>query len=1553
MMFTRIVMIGALALCTAFVACSNGGKLGGFQKNEPDPDFQLFSVMDGYGNIKDLFGDLDMNDVITNDLPAAISANYDEFNTMSKVLKDLATHEDRPLIDLMTSLRSLLSILEDSERHHAKSEVDSFYETAGVNYHQGFYELLNDLSKTDGLTEDGIEILKKSIDYIADENGYDLDEPEGVRDLVQKLIDKIDGMDVQDIRDASGIIAKLTIQNDTPMFIDNSGNLILNSRDISAGDTNLDLGNAVRGTHSLLRALNDMLVSDGSVREMLYQSDDSIMKHDLPRLVDPAHAPVYKNLLVNMERYFTEGGANFNADYKNSDPYVNAEIKNTAREVLPFLIQLFIRDKATGEPAGIPDYSIIHDHGLGKSPVELLTRALDKLRNAGIDFDTYAIEPSLKRMMQYGADGNLRTASSYKVSYLEHLIFTLIASYQYGYKTRMSTSGEPVDDNYSRGHGEATHGIISVNDTMYSLRTGETFGLNSYGLALNVRKSSQAPQIGRSADPFTSFQRTNHMFFMGYDFPTLGLLPGTCAGDAGLPNGGETVEYVRHGLDGDGKPIMEPVATIQDATNDEDYKTYYPQVVSGRGVLNTACWLMGWIARACWEGEGPYYYADPAAESVYLDYDGNGSSEQFFIYKKLNGDVYALVHKPSADPATWVYLYPTNAYDAEERLSGGQFLNLSGTSIDEALYKSRGTRVKPGSVELTCMTTTEVTGEDLNNSDTHVSDTLAHAPVIPGSLMKIHLKEDTWWFPEETDIYITCDTEGAISGENINTSYSATINYDTGAVNFYISGISWDIGDVTLTSYRYGLDPTTASDDGAGHITGPAVSGTGTINYGTGAIQCTVTAGSGDRVVLCTWDRDTAYNGKRERANRYKATWRSDYYIVNRGHLAESTVPPMNERGWTYVEGTTGENKFKLNSSGSYLRSEYFTFNEKIREEEAMRACASQEEALFRNFQWVVLEKKFIFIIPMHIWATVLTCQVHSAAFILVDCNGALGITNAKKGPANGQWMSNLPASQGGWSSGIGEGDISTGRTPDYRESSQPGDARILVFCREHEIALGQGIFVDTIFNDILGGGYVLPDIVGRNIGPITRMGFLQNAMVASNATGTPWNNAWAIRSRLLPVFAALVGAVHEKSLYTPAAGHDYNFAGPHKNPIQGLYEGLVMPLAKPYFRRLSDSGGRWAPRINDSAEGALTYLTPSAEASVDYRPRSNLRTMVSLLVENDNTTAGCDGLLPLVADNTSIVSKLLALLQKIGDNDAGSPYRLDEKAIRKNLFYSLEQILTSIKLTKGELVTKEESGESTPVYGDDQYTHLDYTNYQWMFKPSMRAEDFDLDWALTKLVDDRLAQVDTWTQDPDWDEFEDGLETLSSFLDKTKPAGNPGKYYITGHLAKIIDTLFAEKTYTDDEFAGLLYTLGKYVAWYDRGNNKWLYQGDEGFNDLVVLLKELLPKMHSIVKDDTGQNYYDMKVLLKAMNEDGGLIAKLGDKMIAPDTPEKWEVLINELSIFLADDAVGGSGSLWFELSDMFEDLLAMETASMSAAEKVEYYKQFYRQYGFQFNGF
>jgi hypothetical protein len=1077
---------------------------------------------------------------------------------------------------------------------------------------------------------------------------------------------------------------------------------------------NTGLGNAVSGIDFLLTGITDMISTNNTydgpaVRQNLYD----ILREVGALLNSPSfkasNYAVLTNLLKNIENYFTLGGANLSAEYRNtSNPYVNAELRNTVKEIWPTLAKLFIREQVH------PDYSLIKTGG-ARSPIELLTRSLHMLKDAGIDYSNttdYSLEPSLKNLVKYNAYGEDRATAAYKVSYLDHLLFTCAASYNFGYLTRGSCSGEPYN-NLDHGHGRSTKGVLTVNDTMYSLTNremGTTAGnKDSYNLALDIR-TWQGDRIWRAYTYFTNAQRSGKEFYLGKDFPALCLLPSGCIGDVGIPNGG-----------------IKALTPSGDDTSGNDYKTYFPYAADGKGIGNTTNWMMSWVARVCWDGAGPYYstqgayLTNNAGNGSLPDWPGKGSTN-YWVYFKPNGEVYAYVDK---NPATWLYYYPA-------------------------------------------------TGNDV---------------------------------------------------------------VDTKAVN---------------DPYDSSLEP----------------------------------------------------NG--QRFNRYRCKLISDYFLLLEGDTAGSySAPPMNARGVadSLVENSNpaDHRAYHLTVSGA-RQPHYIRLFEKLQEarqaDNAKRECATHEIAMYRNFQWLMLEKKFVFAIPMIIRAGMLTCWINANAMVVMEANGFLGQANIKKygnSSTNGYWV--LRGDRGD----LSQSDGVTSNIPDYGDSSYRGDARIIVFAKPDEIALtGDRIDPEVVWDNVLGNaaatsGYVLPDVIGRNLAPALNMAFptqdcrgpnmgtgggtnFQNTIASdSTAIGDNGQAIWQNRSKIFPILVALFGVLMDGSYYEPAgSGGDYNYSGTaHKYPLLDVLEGLMIPLSKPLMRYYTESEsytggsasrGRWVPRLNAeptiNGQTRFDYFQPIMSGGVDYRPRSVLRTVPSFLADQTTGTY-YDGLISILADNTRIVTKLVSLLQRMGDYDgAGSPYRDvadGGNGILENVSKGLEQIITSVQVDRSEASA---TGRSWLGYNntadETRYDSLLNNNrFGWMFwdvnnRRAGTPISVDLGVLLDELIGDNTTKgiskfVDNHetptdgsagavTDNAKWANYFTALDALGEML------GNPAsKWYMLadeanasspfyptspdyepGNLINFVNKILTGVTTIASDRQALRHTLGIMMYRYANGTGPW-----------------------------------------------------------------------------------------------------------------------------------
>ena len=662
-----------MCVATVLLSCSDSGKFL-FQRNDPEPEYRLFDLLDPYPALYDAFDTVDQHrfNVMLSD-----AINADVTGTKNALQQMPAINPD-PLVDIVAALRIIIERIINQDNYRWRSDPYDY-----DNYVTDFYSFLDDLdAASPGTTNELVSILRKSIGYIQYAHGHEIET------VMADLIDFLKDTQGQNV----GTVL--------PLLQEGLGKTLLRANTFYDDSSN-KLGNAVVGMDALLSGINDIATEDVDAREALYDVIRELGAVMTAKVGDKTFADILKELMINIEDYATVGGSVYNSDasyyHDGSDYYVNTELKNGVRQMLPGLALLFIR--AGDNEQASPIYDPVDNNSPnpdGRSALEYLTQKLYDLKlNCGIDFANYEVEPSLKRMTEYNGFGELRSSASYKVSYLDHLVYTLIASYDFGFLTRLNNaSEEPYQNNegghegYNKahGHGLPTGGILTINDSLYSMTSNakhayvEALGLPSvddwfgaYELSLDPSismstfytrsgRTIQRQYVFRSSFDFNSTQADQdnsiYQFPMGYDFPDFALLSGACAGDAGIPNGGYR-----------GILPTSDTTVVGDSAN--DYRTYYPYVGNGLGELNTGRWVMGWIARACWEGEGPYYYADPNASTA----TANGKT--YYIYFRPDGRIYAFVCKE--DPANPLYFYPSDGGNDVDDLSGQQLVTSKGT----------------------------------------------------------------------------------------------------------------------------------------------------------------------------------------------------------------------------------------------------------------------------------------------------------------------------------------------------------------------------------------------------------------------------------------------------------------------------------------------------------------------------------------------------------------------------------------------------------------------------------------------------------------------------------------------------------------------------------------------------------------------------------------------------------------------------------------------------------------------------------------------------------
>ncbi|HOD15589.1 MAG TPA: hypothetical protein PKI31_12750, partial [Spirochaetota bacterium] len=213
-----------------------------------------------------------------------------------------------------------------------------------------------------------------------------------------------------------------------------------------------------------------------------------------------------------------------------------------------------------------------------------------------------------------------------------------------------------------------------------------------------------------------------------------------------------------------------------------------------------------------------------------------------------------------------------------------------------------------------------------------------------------------------------------------------------------------------------------------------------------------------------------------QRWNRYKAVWNSDYYMMRDEDDGNNWVP-------------TDSNGDQIPDGGSSSTNPACrTYTEIIPEKSADRECASYEEAIYRNFQFVVNEKKIVFIVPLWLRNTIAGCaEVEACLYQIMEGNGLAGLSAARKYRGNGVWAK-----------------LNAGSTRDDSvQSTIPGDFRMLFLVKPVQyhlwgIEIGAAKIDAAKVQSLLGWGSATPASVGQNLAGLARFGFPRSALISS-----------------------------------------------------------------------------------------------------------------------------------------------------------------------------------------------------------------------------------------------------------------------------------------------------------------------------------------------------------------------------------------------------------------------------------------------------------------------
>ncbi len=1579
--FSFVKLLVPTVVSIVIFSCS-AAELNDFQVND-FVEYRMFNLLDDYPSIYEAVNSLDQT-TFNRLLGDAVNHKTNQFIAMSRGTNDLLSyktdpdgagyHEKDPVHELLERAKSLLARLMDQD------QLDS--EIGATSYVSDLFGFIDSVRLANvGYESDIVSIMSKSAEHTVDME----------YSFPGHIVENI-GESILDMTDPDTLISAKYNQKKLAKM------LLISDTDITDGLGNpMGLGNSVQGIRALLKGVIELL-QNAEVRDSIYDivremgkaaaaeipTTDPTYNADIVDYAQQKYAKdgvkrvkdVLREEMENKEDYFTVGGKEYSKAgddlYRRNSTteYADAEARNVSKEQLPHMISLLLRGDRPDflfAPTGNKDYF-----------AERFVTALKKLN---IDWDKSHLEESLYDMIRYDTYGRDRlsdTSGAYDISMLEATMMTGGVTANMGWTDGGATGESSTQPNASHGHG-APVGNITLNDSIFGMKTAndDLAGGGMYELVLGINYDPAGQhdlRIFRSKDPFTSADALAGKCELKYNqnFCALNFLATHCVGDVGHPTGGN--------------PNNTTAALNQ----------FVPYSPTGTKDTNTAAFNMNWVARGCYNGEGPYYYADPNATTTEV----NGKT--YYRYLRANGKLYAYVHKDSDDPndsTKWEYLYPvvngepadvisytaeipvTNAVYHSNEVVDGRFVLLQfkirikiGTTINAvATFGPIATYDIDDVVNVINNAINSAAGSTLNlcslydpdnNSSTNNFLKIVAPPGQTIEISNANNPDTTSDNPVQVFLQQDFgDNEVKIVYPNsfkINNNATVNIKIDQ-AVN---ANVSFSVLSPDYDGWWTGpeLTNTIINSVGSAYVSGSEsniiLEGKSTTE-GIAKIELSNVSGNGMSEIFGSAMNSVSKTFV-ERYHRYRESWRTDYYMIRR-----STKTPPDTSGSTFYTPADMV-------SGAANNASCFVIKEIIPESEPKRACASQEEALYRNLQWILTEKKITLIVPMYLFVNALGCIKQDLAFFqIVEGNGFEGLVNARKFRTNRVW-----AKKG-----------TTGH------SIIPGDYRLYVETSpEVEVALGIMLGEDKVMETV-GYGSANPPIIPHTFASISRLAFprsdVSNRGVNSTVYGNEYGNAydflnfsvgsrefsvddddpvWKLRNGLVPLIVTALSTAWELS--------DENNKG-----ILRVLDSQFASLKPLFFFNKNGSGvmsKSWLPRIAGSEAHIYDFMMPDQDvpgfsastssptgyfggwATRNYYQLKSMPTSMTFMVDSDpsrtrsNRIKRADGFIASLTyyksdeprgdnnlPNTRLITKLLKVLDKVGSSSFADPDPeniVDEDistfGTRRKLFYGAEQVMTNQRIIKNA------STYNLTTIDETSFKNLDFPS--WMFtnttfvdanndglhdgtysdiRPGDIVVDEDLNLSigsdtlgmgLAKFTDVRAPDY-VGTDKRSWKSFNDAADKAVEFTSNLGKA--QGKYNITENLVNLIDKFFTRVTVGQDEINSLVHTLGIINAYHD--GSEWKYP-----EELIDIQTKLAPTMADIGK----AHAVESAEFNLALMVEGGLIDYVLNTMETPFSTEEivsdFQRLLNHRLIAQNEDS--RNSILWSDLIEMNEGLIA-----------------------------
>jgi len=1551
--FSFVKLFVPIVVSFIIFSCS-AAELNDFQVND-FVEYRMFNLLDDYPSIYEAVNSLDQT-TFNRLLGDAVNHKTNQFIAMSRGTNELLSyktdpdgagyHEKDPVHELLEHAKSLLARLMDQD------ELDS--EIGATSYVSDLFGFIDSVRQADvGYESDIVSIMSKSAEHTVD---MEYSFPGHiVENIEESILDMTDPDTLISAKYNQKKLAKMLLISDTDMT-DGLGNP-------------MGLGNSVQGIRALLKGVIELL-QNAEVRDSIYdivREMGNAAAAEIPT-TDPAYnadvidyaqnkyakdgfkrvKDVLREEMENKEDYFTVGGKEYsnagNDLYRRNSTteYADAEARNVSKEQLPHMISLLLRGDRPDflfAPTGNKDYF-----------AERFVTALKKLN---IDWDKSHLEESLYDMIRYDPYGRDRLSSdnhpvigspAYDFSMLEAAMMTGGVTANMGWIDGEDTN-EPVQaPSDSHGHG-APVGNITLNDSIFAMNTSQMLGIHMYGIGFN-----HAGRIFRSTDPFSLSDANLGKCNISYtqNYCALNFLATHSVGDVGHETGGN----------------RDGTTSAQDG--------YIPYSPTGTKDTNTAAFNMNWVARACSNGEGPYYYADPNAPTTEI----NGIS--YYRYLRANGKVYAYIYKDPlnlADTSKWKYIYPVDGAEPADVMSiigtmhtESPFVFTSNVNLSSGKYIAAGTTLKiriniGNRISAVASFVGRVVGnfsreEIINIINGALGENLC-TPYDSGSnrWIRITTNGESIVIMDENDPVFYDPVSYLLINDTAQNQVRAYYPYVTVTQD---TSMRFKIDDVVNTEVTFTMGNWTRNQVVSHlktHLGYNYVAGSGNNEIIINGLKKDDNAlleihnVSGDDGLLRFFgiSGGSLVQNTCQRYHRYRPRWHTDYYLIK-----------MDRGVFTPIDMLTG----------GATDATCFIIDEIIPEDEPKRACASQEEALYRNLQWVLTEKKIVLIVPFYLNPL----GAEFCMFQFVEGNGFEGLVNSRKFRANKIW-----AKKG--TQGI---------------SKIPGDYRLFIVTSSPTKVLSVVDFDESTVLGTIGNSSANPAIIPHTFASISRLAFprsdVANLPAGHEEYGIQYENevafqdfsigsrefevsdddpVWKKRNGLVPLIITALSTAWELSDDT------------HRGILRVLDSQFASLKPLFYFSKWTDGAvpQSWLPRIKGGSNNSYDFLCPDEKATTygsfiydtndttawfggwnvrNYYQLKSMPTSMTFMVDSDpsrtrvNKNKRADGFIASLTyyksdeprgdnnlPNTRLITKLLKVLDKVGSAAFADP---DPENIvdddiatfgtRRKLFYGAEQVMTNQRIIKNA------STYNLTTIDKTSFKNVDFPS--WMFtnttfvdanndglhdgtysdiRPGDIVVDEDLNLSigsdtlgmgLAKFTDVRAPDY-VGSDKRSWKSFNDAADKAVEFTSNLGKA--QGKYNITDNLVNLIDKFFTRVTVGQDEINSLMHTLGIINAYHD--GSEWQYP-----EELIDIQTRLAPTIADIGK----AHAVESAEFNLALMVEGGLIDYVLNTM---ETPFSTEEIVSDLQRLLnhrliAQNEDSRNSILWSDLVEMNEGLIA-----------------------------